>query len=221
MLRNNFLLLSPKKYFMRPHLRIVLVLVLVCFSAAAFAQAKKATKKANEKESVQEPPPPMEELREVRIDTASGKGRIVRDVVEESVLEDVDTTAPPADELTAEIRKLITLTGAINLGVQFAKGMQDNQSYGLPKEFYDRLYQEISTGSSRILFENAIIKAYRKFYTLEDAKALSAFYSSPVGKKSLAIMPALMEECQGKGGDIGRVAGMKVYNQLMKEGIIK
>jgi uncharacterized protein len=107
------------------------------------------------------------------------------------------------------------------LGVQFAKGLQELQSSGqdiLPKEFYERLYDEIANGNGKRWFENAIIKVYRKYLTLEDVKQLNAFYSTPAGKKYISLLPVFLEESKEVGTGIGRYLGMKIYEQLLKEG---
>ncbi len=46
-----------------------------------------------------------------------------------------------------------------------------------------------------------LAKVYAKYFTAEDIKKLEAFYKTPVGKKTLEVMPQLMRE--------GRKIGMK------------
>jgi hypothetical protein len=133
----------------------------------------------------------------------------------------LDTIPPPQDDLTREIKKMLEMTGALNLGVQFAKGLQELRSSGqdiLPKEFYERLYDEIANGNGKRWFENAIIKVYRKYLTLEDVKQLNVFYSTPAGKKYISLLPVFLEESKEVGTGIGRYLGMKIYEQLLKEG---
>jgi len=119
---------------------------------------------------------------------------------------------------------MLETTGALNLGVQFAKGLQELQASGqdiLPREFYERLYDEIANGNGRRWFENAIIQIYRKHLTVENVKELNAFYSTPAGKKYISLLPVLLEESKEVGTSIGRYLGMKIYEQLVKEGKLK
>jgi len=41
---------------------------------------------------------------------------------------------------------------------------------------------------------NQVVPLYARHFTQEDVKALTAFYRSPTGKKSLEVMPVLMGE---------------------------
>ena len=41
---------------------------------------------------------------------------------------------------------------------------------------------------------NQVVPLYARHFTQEDVKALTAFYKSPTGKKSLEVMPVLMGE---------------------------
>lgn len=41
---------------------------------------------------------------------------------------------------------------------------------------------------------NQVVPLYARHFTQEDVKALTAFYRSPAGKKSLEVMPVLMGE---------------------------
>lgn len=164
----------------------------------------------------EEIPPDVEALQDTKIEVVSGDS--AKYYMQQPVL---DTIPPPQDELTNELRKMLEMTGALNLGVQFAKSMQDLQASGqdiLPKEFYERLYEAIANGEGKRWFENAIIKVYRKHLTLEDVKQLNAFYTTPAGKKYISFLPVFLEESQALGAGIGRHLGLKIYEQLRKEG---
>lgn len=208
--------------------RTLLLLIALSIFFSANAQKVKSTKKSKAKEEeIEMPPPPMEELKEVRIDTSGVKQSISSPQKgfkkEDFFFNMPDTSAAPNDDLTKELKKLLDITGALDVGVQFAKMMNsDNEQErnGLPKEFYKKMYEEMSTGDTRKIFENEIIKIYRKYYTLEDVKGILAFYNSEIGKKTLTMIPSILEESKRVGTEFGRVIGMKVYNDLLKEGKI-
>ena len=204
---------------------------LLLFSFLFFfseAQKVKSTKKNNTKEEEVEkpPPPPRVEMIEVRIDTSSfaevtPKTGYTR---EDLFFNFPDTSSAPNDELTNELRKFLTMSGAFDLGIQFAKMMtNDNETErnGLPKEFYKKMYEEMSLVETKKMFENEVIKIYRKYYTLEEVKEIISFYSTNTGMKVLKSLPLLMDESQKIGAEFGKVIGMKVYNDLLKEGKIK
>ena len=184
------------------------------FSQSDTTKTKKTTTK-------KQPAPPPKKLpdQDTKIDVISVDSAVSS--YKEPVL---DTIPPPQDDLTKELKKMLETTGALNLGVQFAKGLQELQASGqdiLPREFYERLYDEIANGNGRRWFENAIIKIYRQHLTVEDVKELNAFYSTPAGKKYISLLPVLLEESKEVGTSIGRYLGMKIYEQLVKEGKLK
>ena len=164
-------------------------------------------------------PPDVQDLQDTKIDLISADS-----AVKYYKGPPLDTMPPPQDELTKELRKMLEMTGSLNLGVQFAKGMQEMQASGtdiLPKEFYDRLYEELANGNGKRWFENAIIKVYRKHLTLEDVKQLNVFYSTPAGKKYISLLPVFLDESKEVGAGIGRYLGLKIYEELLKEGKFK
>ncbi|MFL5771525.1 MAG: DUF2059 domain-containing protein [Flavisolibacter sp.] len=141
---------------------------------------------------------------------------------EQVVIEIPDTSAAPADALTASIKKLLEITGAMNLGAQFGKQLSNaTRDNSLPNEFYERMYNELEHGESRRSYENMMIRVYRKYYVLEDINQMIAFYETPVGKKYVSLMPVVMEVATSEGMKFGRWLGMKIYNDLVKEGIIR
>ena len=156
--------------------------LLVCTSHSMMAQIK--NKKKNKEEEVEKPPPPIEEIKEVRIDTFSTGGISESVIINDDVFNYTETIPPPADELTAGIRKVLQLTGSLNLGLELAKSLRNTSENDLlPPEFYDRVFLELTKGESRILFENLVIKIYRKHFILEDINMLIYFYESETGKK--------------------------------------
>ena len=207
-------------------LRIPLLILASLFFFTAEAQKTKEKKKTKAKEEeIEKPPPPQEEIKDVRIDTtAEFIASPMNNENAEMSFKLPESTPPPADELTADLRKMMKVTGAMDFGVQFAKLMNsDNEQErnGLPKEFYKRMYDEMSKGEIKERLENEIIKIYRKYLTLEDTKALLAFYETEVGKKTIYLLPKVFEEAHQAGAGIGRVLGMKIYNELVKEGKLK
>lgn len=207
--------------------KIFLLLITTVFFFTTEAQKVKTTKKAKAKEEeIEKPPPPQEELREVRIDTSgtieapSAKGFSKEDFF----FNMPDTSTAPNDELTSRLKDLLDISGALDIGVQFAKLMNSNNEQernGLPKEFYQKMYEAMTTGDTRKMFENELIKIYRKYYTLEDVNAVLAFYNTDAGKKTLKNLPSIMDESKKVGEGFGKVIAMKIYNDLLKEGKIK
>jgi hypothetical protein len=62
---------------------------------------------------------------------------------------------------------------------------------------------------------------YRDKFTLEEIKAIIRFYETPAGKKTITVLPVVMQQCMKEGEQIGRYLGMKVYYDLVREGKMK
>jgi uncharacterized protein len=133
----------------------------------------------------------------------------------------LDTTAVPQDELTSALAELLEITHSLDLGTQFGKALLDQKNdprNTLPTEFYDRLFKEFENGETARWYKNAVIRVYRKFYTLEDTRQILTFYKTPAGQKMISTMPQLLTASMKEGENLGRYIGMKVYNEMRKEG---
>lgn len=136
-----------------------------------------------------------------------------------------DTSAVPEDELTTAIRKMIVLTGAIENGLRQGlaniEKLKSEEQNSLPPEFFDRFAKEFTSDSFKRIFENYIIRIYRKYLTLEEVKGLTAFYETELGRKTIAVMPQLLGESMEGGSALGQMIGLKIFEQLMEEGKLK
>lgn len=136
-----------------------------------------------------------------------------------------DTTSVPNDELTKSIKELMTITGVMELGKQIGKNIAELKKSGqanqLPEEFYDRLLKEYESGQTDKWMVNAVVRIYRQKFTIGEVKTIIAFYQTPVGKKTISVLPAITQESMKEGEKIGSYLGMKVYYDLVREGKIK
>jgi hypothetical protein len=186
-------------------------LALVLFFATGPVMAQNKPKKTTTKKVVEkdEPPPQIETLEDTRID---------------EVLP-FDTSSVPNDELTTSIKELMKITGAMEVGKQMGRGIAElsrsGQANQLPQEFYDRLLKEFESGQTTQWMINSIVRIYRQKFTLEEIKTITAFYQTPIGKKTISLLPAIAQESMKEGEQIGRYLGMKVYRELEREGKIK
>jgi hypothetical protein len=124
-------------------------------------------------------------------------------------------TAPapidPAKE--AEIRQLLALTGAEKLVEQMKKqlfAVFRQHATQLPQEFWDRMDQDMD--SKKLL--DKMVPLYDKYYSLDDLKALNAFYQTPAGQHLLQNQPLIMKDSMSIGQDWGRQAGLKVMLEM-------
>src|SRR5688572_24190996 len=101
------------------------------------------------------------------------------------------TTAEIAREKRQQIEQMLQLTGMEKLLIQMKTQMLSGfrtQMPEVPRTFWDKFEEKMDM---RELIEK-IIPLYDKYYTLEDLKAVNAFYETKAGQKILSTLPQLM-----------------------------
>lgn len=144
-----------------------------------------------------------------------------------------------ADELTpqkrADIRQLIGATGATKLSGQLADVTSKNISSALKRQHPDlpeRVAAKLNAELMTLFEERAnvpgglvdrIIASYHKHFTHAEIKELLAFNRTPIGKKTMEVLPAIMGETITAGQAWGRSLAPEVQRRvnavLKKEGI--
>ncbi len=132
------------------------------------------------------------------------------------------------------IRQLIVATGALEIGEQFANAVSMQMSQALrqsnpdvPPRAFDIIQEEVMGVISEELengsFENQIVPVYAKYFSLDEVEELLAFYRTPIGQKTIEVMPLLTQESmqigQSWGISIGPIIGQRVSRRLAAEGI--
>lgn len=124
--------------------------------------------------------------------------------------------AEVSKEKRAEIERLLQLTGTKKLMDQMMTQMisaMKQQMKGAPESFWQKFQQRMDTHE---LVEK-IIPIYDKYYTLEDLKAINAFYQSPPGQKMLSSLPQVMKESMQVGQEWGEKIGREAAEEAEKE----
>jgi uncharacterized protein len=131
----------------------------------------------------------------------------------------LDTVAPPNDDFTKDIVLFLERTHALNLGKQFAEILagKKNELTDFQKEYYSRLLNSFTAGEGKKLFTYQFVKIYRAKFTHEEIKQILAFYQTPVGLKTIDLLPVLLKEGAEAGGKIGKYLGEKIYSDMMSE----
>jgi hypothetical protein len=100
---------------------------------------------------------------------------------------------------------------------QQAPSLSDDQI----KMVSDMFSEELKGILPKMLVANARI--YASHFTLDELKAIEAFYESPVGQKVIAETPGIIKEAAPLGAALGREAAMevlpKVIERLRKQGV--
>ncbi len=125
--------------------------------------------------------------------------------------------APPVDPAKAvEIRKLLELTGTIKMTHQIMDQMITSfrmQNSSVSTEFWDRFEKEMNLQE----LVDQMVPVYAKYYTLDDLKAVNAFYETPAGQRVLAATPQIMHESMQIGQTWGRGVAMRLLSELREE----
>lgn len=121
------------------------------------------------------------------------------------------STVVKAEPASAEsIRQLMQATGAGEMGRQLTNQMIPALKQMLPdasEQFWIEVRQEINIEE----LANLIVPLYQKHLTEEDVAALNEFYTTPAGKKLIAIQPIIMRESM----IIGRLWGEQMAQRII------
>ena len=124
-------------------------------------------------------------------------------------------TKIPAEK-EAEIRRTLQLTGVQQtmeqLKTQMISAMRA-QMKDVPSEFWTRLETKMDTSE---LLEK-LLPLYDKYYTIEDLRAVNAFYASPVGRRLVATVPKITKESMAIGMEWGKRVGAQIAREAEME----
>jgi uncharacterized protein len=141
-----------------------------------------------------------------------------------------------AEELTrekrADIERLLEMTGALSLSKQMAAMAAGQMAQllkksrpDIPQKALDALPEEIgfvfeaNMGS----FKEVVIPVYHKYFTADEMKEMIRFYSTPLGQKTVKVLPSLMSETmvagQKWGEGLGPEIGQRIKARMKKEGV--
>jgi hypothetical protein len=137
----------------------------------------------------------------------------------------------------ADIVKMMDLTGTSKIGRQMATmisqqmlQMMKTQHPEVPERNFD-VVREVAEKEFENAFEgpdglqSRMVPLYAKYFSPEDVRGLIAFYQSPLGQKSLSVMPALMQDGIAIGRQWAAEATPRVQEAIKKrlaaEGVVK
>jgi len=121
----------------------------------------------------------------------------------------------PADKYQ-EIVKMLQLTGTEKLLGEMKLTMINGMKASMPKvpaTFWTKFESKMDMAA----LTEKIIPLYDKYYTLEDLKAINAFYRSPAGLKVLSTSPQIFQESLAIGRKWGEQMGKEASEEFEKE----
>lgn len=142
-----------------------------------------------------------------------------------------DSAAAPAPKpidpaKAADIQRLIEVTGMKSLMEQTMSSMEANLRPNLesslpPGEYraqlIDLFFQKFHTKLTTQQMLDMAAAAYDKYLSDDDIKGLIQFYQTPLGEKTLTILPKLMSELQAEGMEKGQAAGRDAMVEVLSE----
>ena len=121
-----------------------------------------------------------------------------------------NTIAPSSNSQEIEknnnLKKLFELTGVKNISQQILAQLLNELKSNYPEvplKFWESFAAEIK--SDELI--NQIIPIYEKYFTNEEIKQLIAFYQTPLGKKTISVLPQIYQESYEVGKKYGIAAG--------------
>ncbi|MDR2209268.1 MAG: DUF2059 domain-containing protein [Azoarcus sp.] len=135
-----------------------------------------------------------------------------------------------AEELTpekrADIEQLLTMTGALSLGKQMSDMVVSNMIQTLKEvrpDIPEKALNVLPAEIAAVFDENMgalmelTIPLYHKYFTAAEVKEMIRFYSTDLGKKTIRLMPALMQEAMVVGQQWGKSFAPQLNQRIMEK----
>lgn len=150
------------------------------------------------------------------------------------------TSVASADELTkekiADIKQLMEVTGAGKIASQFGTAMSQQMFQilkstrpDLPERALVVMEQELTSLLTEKMAApggliDIAIPIYGKHFSHAEIRELLAFYETPIGKKSIEVLPAVMNESVAAGQEWGQKLGPEIRERVLaalkREGLL-
>lgn len=123
----------------------------------------------------------------------------------------------PANPLTdAQAKQMLQMTGALDMKEQLLHSVMNyfrTSMPFMPKDVSDDLEESFG----KLDLETPIIAIYKQHISASDADAIIAFYKTPAGKDMIQAMPAIMQQSQQIGLQLGRKTAQEVVERHRPE----
>ncbi|HEX8299145.1 MAG TPA: DUF2059 domain-containing protein [Rubricoccaceae bacterium] len=135
--------------------------------------------------------------------------------------------AQPASQpdalLRKDVRELIEITGAAALGAQMSEQMLTSlrplfdQAYpDVPIDVLNALFEEMRVEVGQADMAALVGPVYERHFTHAEIKGLLAFYKTPLGQRSIELMPVIMRESMAAGQEWGEAAGRRAAETVVQ-----
>jgi hypothetical protein len=123
-----------------------------------------------------------------------------------------------APEKEHAIRKLMQMTGAMEMGLQLSSRLFEQLKHAypqVPEEVWQELLAELNDASA---LTDLVIPIYDRHYSLAELQALVEFYESPLGRRVVQATPLIAQESMVAGQHWGQLQAQRVIQRLQARG---
>lgn len=162
--------------------------------------------------------------------------RLILTFIFASVIAPLATAEELTKAKTSDIKRLIEITGSTNIAKQFAAAtsrqmfqMLQASNSEIPERALPIMEKElVALLSAKMVAPGGLVEkvvpVYHKYFTHKEIQELLAFYASPVGKKTIQVLPSVINESmmlgQQWGQSLGPEIGQRVQAALKREGLL-
>ena len=130
------------------------------------------------------------------------------------------TQAQEDTEYREALHEMMELSGsheAFNAVISQMIKLQKQQHPEVPEAFWEKLNQRMR-GTAMDELVDKLVPVYQKHMSLEDIKAITAFYRTPAGQKLATKQPLIMQESMQIGKEWGGQIGQQIAEEIRNEG---
>jgi hypothetical protein len=130
---------------------------------------------------------------------------------------------PLTEAKRADIMRLVQMTGSGQIGLQMSDAMvqaiTDNMKT-MRQDIPPRLVEIVREEVMKLIAERIgglvalIVPVYHQNFTHEDIKGMLQFYGTPLGRKAIQAMPAIMKQSMAAGQAWGESLGPVIQERL-------
>lgn len=153
-------------------------------------------------------------------------------VTEEPVAPVAEAQPAPDPKMRADIERLMEVTKSAELGAQMGdlmalqivqmSGVETSEAVARCREIAAETIRELLTGKELI---EELIPVYERHFTHEEIRDMIAFYETPLGKKTIDVMPRVMADSMQIGqrwaARVMPEIQQKVTKLMREEGLIE
>ncbi|MGL4499752.1 MAG: DUF2059 domain-containing protein [Planktothrix sp.] len=166
---------------------------------------------------------PKPELELSQQSVSESKRKLIRELIEltggEKLFRQVSqiTTAQLQQEFTGILESIVPETSGISIEKKQQMINQINQDMSrILTEYNQRLMEKLDFNQ---IMEKVYYPLYDKFFTEEDLQTMIDFYQTPTGKKTISVMPQLLQESVQRFSQIIQPQATQIFKEIFQQEI--